>query len=263
MSMVKDYLNNPFKHGIESGILQYGVAQETTSADVAEVLATSKYDWLFVDGEHGPHTVQTILEIARAIAPYDMTPVVRVPEAGTGIFKQLLDSGIQNIIIPKVETGEEVEKIMYWASYAPRGNRGFGATAVRAGRFGRHGDYLDRELDEICILPQIESKRGYANLDEIAKVPGIGGIFLDPIDLAVDMGHGIDIFHPEVAEAMDDMIKRIKALGKPVGTIAVTPEQAKHFADLGASFLALGADTAFLVNAADNTLDTFKKAIES
>ncbi|MBR1397473.1 MAG: hypothetical protein IJ563_08070, partial [Selenomonadaceae bacterium] len=124
MPMVKDYLHNPFKHGIEAGILQYGVAQETTSADVAEVLATSKYDWLFVDGEHGPHTVQTILEIARAIAPYDMTPVVRVPEAGTGIFKQLLDSGIQNIIIPKVETGEEVEKIMYWASYPPRGNRG-------------------------------------------------------------------------------------------------------------------------------------------
>ena len=152
--------------------------------------------------------------------------LLRVPETGTGIFKRLFDSGIQNIIIPKVETGEEVEQIMYWASYAPRGNRGFGATAVRAGRFGRHADYLERETDEICILPQIESKRGYENLDAIAKVPGIGGVFLGPIDLAVDMGHGIDIFHPEVAEAMDDMIKRIKALRKPVGTIAVTPEQA-------------------------------------
>ena len=192
-----------------------------------------------------------------------MEAVVRVPEAGTGIFKQLLDSGIQNIIIPKVETAEEVEKIMYWASYAPRGNRGFGATAVRAGRFGRHADYLERETKEICILPQIESKIGYANLDEIAAVKGIGGIFLGPIDLAVDMGHGIDIFHPEVANAMDDMIKRIHAKNIPVGTIAVTPEQAKHFADLGVSFLALGADTAFLAQGADNTLNTFKTTIES
>ena len=98
MPMVKDYLNNKFKHGIDAGILQYGVAQETTSADVAEILATSKFDWLFVDSEHGPHTVQTILQIARTIAAFDMTPVVRVPEAGTGIFKQLLDNGIQNII---------------------------------------------------------------------------------------------------------------------------------------------------------------------
>ena len=263
MAMIKDYLNNKFKHGIDAGILQYGVAMETTSADVAEVLATSNYDWLFVDGEHGPHTVQTILEISRTISAYDMEAVVRVPEAGTGIFKQLLDSGIQNIIIPKVETAEEVEKIMYWASYAPRGNRGFGATAVRAGRFGRHADYLERETQEICILPQIESKIGYANLDEIAAVKGIGGIFLGPIDLAVDMGHGIDIFHPEVANAMDDMIKRIHAKNIPVGTIAVTPEQAKHFADLGASFLALGADTAFLAQGADNTLNTFKTTIES
>ena len=173
-----------------------------------------------------------------------------------------MTSGIQNIIIPKVETAEETEDIMYWASYPPRGNRGFGASAVRAGYYNRHADYLERNVDEICILPQIESKRGYENLDKIAAVQGIGGIFLGPIDLAVDMGHGINIFHPEVEAAMDDMIKRIHAKNIPVGTIAITPEQAKHFAELGASFLGLVADTAFLVQAADNTLDTFKKAIE-
>ncbi len=262
MAMVKDYLHNKFKHGIDAGILQYGVGQETASAEVAEVLATSNYDWLFVDGEHGSHSVQSIFEIARAIAAYDMTPVVRIPQAGTGIFKQLLDGGIQNIIIPKVDYPEEVEKIMYWASYPPRGNRGFGASAVRAGRFGRHADYLERETQEICIIPQIESKLGYKNLDEIVKVPGVGAIFLGPIDLAVDMGHGLNIFHEEVANAMDDMIIRIKNLGKPVGTIALTPEQAKHFADLGVSFLAVGADTAFLVQGADNTLNTFKSAIQ-
>ena len=100
------------------------------------------------------------------------------------------------------------------------------------------------------------------NLEDIVKVPGVGGIFLGPIDLAVEMGHGIDIFHPEVANAMDYMIKRIKELGKPVGTIAVTPEQAKHFVDLGVSFLALGGDTGFLASATDNAYNTFKKAIE-
>ena len=182
--------------------------------------------------------------------------------AGTGIIKQLLDGGIQNIIIPKVETGEETESIMYWASYAPRGNRGFGASAVRAGRFNRHPDYLERNVEEICILPQIESVRGWENLDAIANTPGVGAVFLGPIDLAVDMGHGINIFHPEVEAAMDDMIKRIHALGKPVGTIALTTEQAKRFADLGASFLALGGDTGFLTTAADNTLKTYKAAIQ-
>lgn len=263
MAMVKDYLYNKFKHGIEAGKLQYGVGQEIASAEVAEILATSNYDWLFVDGEHGSHNLQGIFDIARAVAAYDMSPVVRIPEAGTGIIKQLLDGGIQSFIVPKVETAEETENIVYWARYAPRGNRGFGATAVRAGRYGRHADYLEREVDEICILPQIESRRGLENLDAIVKVDGVTGIFLGPIDLSVDMGHGLNIFHPEVADAMDYMIKRIRELGKPVGTIALTPEQAKHFADLGVSFLALGADTSFLVSGADNTLSTYKKAIES
>ena len=87
-------------------------------------------------------------------------------------------------------------------------------------------------------------------------------MFLGPIDLAMEMGHGVNIFHPEVEKAMDYAITRIKELGVPVGTIAVTPEQAKHFADLGVSFLAFGADTAFLAAAADNTLETFTKDIK-
>lgn len=261
MAMTKDFLYNQFKHNIEAGKLQYGIAQEIPSAEVAEVLATSNYDWLFVDGEHGAHDIRSIVEIARTIEPYDMTPVVRIPEAGTGILKQYLDSGIHNIIIPKVESGEEVEQIMYWASYAPCGNRGMGAGAVRAGRYGRIADYLERINDEMCILPQIESRKGIENLDAIAGVKGIGGIFLGPIDLAVDMGHGLNIFHPEVEEAMEYAIKRIRELGVPVGTVALTPEQAKRFADLGASFLGLGADTQFLVQAADTTLVTFKSSI--
>ncbi len=71
MPMMMDYLKNTFKHNIEAGNLQYGVAQETTSPDVAEVLATSAYDWLFVDGEHGPHTVQTILKSRAPLRPMD------------------------------------------------------------------------------------------------------------------------------------------------------------------------------------------------
>lgn len=262
MAMTKDFLYNEFKHNIEAGKFQYGIAQEIPSAEVAEVLATSNYDWLFVDGEHGAHDLRSILEISRTVLPYNVTPVVRIPEAGTGILKQYLDSGIHNIIIPKVESGEEVERIMYWASYAPRGNRGMGAPAVRAGRYGRIPDYLERINDELCILPQIESKKGIENLDAIASVSGIGGIFLGPIDLAVDMGHGLNIFHPEVEEAMEYAIKRIRELGVPVGTVAMTPEQGKRFADLGASFIGIGADIQLLVQAADANLETFKQGMQ-
>ena len=76
------------------------------------------------------------------------------------------------------------------------------------------------------------------------------------------MGYGLNIFHPEVEKAMDFAIKRIRELGKTVGTIAMTPEQAKHFAELGVSFLGIGADTAFLAQGCDNTLKMFKEGMK-
>ncbi|EIE6663211.1 2,4-dihydroxyhept-2-ene-1,7-dioic acid aldolase [Escherichia coli] len=262
MAIVKDYLKNNFRHNIKNGNLQLGIGLEIPSADVAEVLATSKFDWLFIDGEHGAHTVESIVAAARAIAPFNMTPVVRVGGPSTGLIKQLMDQGINNIIFPKVETIEEAEQIMYWSSFAPRGNRGMGAQAVRAGLYGRIHDYLERIANESMMIIQIESRKGLENLEEICSVPGIGAIFLGPIDLAVDMGHGLNIFHPEVVEAMEYMIKKVKSLSIPVGTIAVTPEQAKNYKDFGVSFLAVGGDTMLLTRAADETHQNYSKSLK-
>ncbi|MBR1734518.1 MAG: 2,4-dihydroxyhept-2-ene-1,7-dioic acid aldolase [Alphaproteobacteria bacterium] len=261
MAIKGDFLKNHFKEKIEKGECPLGVGMETTSPDVAEVFATTDYDWLFIDGEHGPHTVQTILQVARTISPYEMTPVVRIGEPGTGIIKQLMDSGIQNLIFPKVESKEEAEKIVYWSSYPPFGNRGMGAGAVRAARFGKIENYQERIADETVLLIQLESKKGFDNLDEIVQTKGIGGIFLGPVDLAVDLGHGTNIFHPQVVEMMENAIKRLKELGVIVGTIAVTPEQAKHYRNLGASFLAIGTDTLFLRMTADATIKQYKDVL--
>lgn len=262
MTISKDFLKNEFKRNIAEGNLQLGIGLEIPSADVAEVLATSNFDWLFIDGEHGPHSLESIVAAARAILPFEMTPVVRVGGPSTGLIKQLMDQGINNIIFPKVETREEAEQIMYWSSFAPRGNRGMGAQAVRAGLYGRIPDYLERINDESMMIIQIESRKGMDNLDEICSVAGIGAIFLGPIDLAVDMGHGLNIFHPEVVSAMDNMIERVQAHGIPVGTIAVSPEQAKHYKALGVSFLALGADTMLLSTGADKIHNDYSEALK-
>ncbi|WP_097301740.1 aldolase/citrate lyase family protein [Escherichia coli] len=96
------------------------------------------------------------------------------------------------------------------------------------------------------------------NLDEICSVDGIGAVFLGP----VDMGHGLNIFHPEVMTAMDNMIKRVKSFGIPVGTIAVTPDQAKHYKELGITFLALGADTSLLSAGADKLHNDYSEALK-
>lgn len=258
MAITKDFLKNQLVENIKNGKVSYGVAMETTSPDVAEVLACSDYDWLFIDGEHGPHTINSILQIARTILPYGMTPVVRTPEKSDGMVKQLRDAGINNIIFPKVETAEEANNILTWATYPGRGTRGMGAPAVRAGLYGKIENYQERIGDESLMMIQIESKKGIENLKEICQVEGMKTIFLGPIDMAVDMGHGLNIFHPEVVEAMHYCIKTAQEYGLSVGTIAVTPEQAKEFINLGVSYLGVGGDTAFLLKSAEETLKVFK-----
>ncbi|MCF0154511.1 MAG: 2,4-dihydroxyhept-2-ene-1,7-dioic acid aldolase [Veillonella sp.] len=258
MAMTQDFLKNQLVANIKEGKVSYGVALEMPSVDVAEVLATADFDWMFIDGEHGAHTLESIVNVARTILPYGVTPVVRTPEKSNGMVKQLLDSGINNIIFPKVETAEEAEEIMTWASYPGRGTRGMGAIATRAGLYGRIADYAERIDQESLMMIQIESKKGIENFDAIAKVPGLKTIFLGPIDIAMDMGHGLNIFHPEVTEAMHYLIKRAQEHGLSVGTIALTPEQAKEYIDLGVSYISVGLDTQFLVAGADAALKTFK-----
>ena len=109
MAMTQDFLKNQLVANIEEGKVSYGVALEMPSVDVAEVLATADFDWMFIDGEHGAHTLESIVNVARTILPSGVTPVVRTPEKYNGMVKQLLDSGINNIIFPKVETAEEAE----------------------------------------------------------------------------------------------------------------------------------------------------------
>lgn len=181
--------------------------------------------------------------------------VVRPLEADRALIKQLLDAGIQSIIAPMVESGEQAKYVAESMYYPSRGKRGFGAPAVRAGRWARLLEYIKHAEDELFLAVQIESKKGVENFAEIAGTDGVDAVFLGPADLAVDMGYFGDFSGEEMQATIEKLIKSIRALGKPVGTIAGSPEEAKRYIDWGASFVVVGADTVFLANAADSMLE--------
>lgn len=107
-------------------------------------------------------------------------------------------------------------------------------------------------------MVQIESKQGVKNLKEIVTTDGVDAIFLGPADLAVDMGYKGDFSGKEMQETIEKLIKDIRALGKPVGTIASSPEEAKRYIEWGASFVAVGADVILYANALDTVLESYK-----
>lgn len=136
----------------------------------AEIAANAGYDWLLIDGEHAPNDVRSILAQLQSLAAYPSQAVVRPVSGDVPLIKQLLDIGVQTLLIPMVESAEQAELMVKATRYPPEGIRGVGAALTRASRWNNIPDYLQIADEQICVLVQVESKKGLDNLDEILKV---------------------------------------------------------------------------------------------
>jgi 4-hydroxy-2-oxoheptanedioate aldolase len=246
-----DAMTNSFKRALKAGEKQAGLWLALTNGYTAELCASAGFDWFLIDGEHAPNNVQTVLHQLQTIAPYPVRPVVRPPSGDPDLIKLLLDIGVQSFLIPMVESAEQARALARAMRYPPRGNRGIGHVLGRASRWGRIGDYLARSDDEICLLVQIESRAGMDNLEAIAAVEGVDGLFVGPADLSASLGHTGDMAHPEVRAAIEKTIARIVATGKPAGTITGGAANAKQLFARGCSFVAAGVDALLLAGAVD------------
>ena len=244
-------LSNPFKRGLLRGETQIGLWLSSTSSYLAEIAATSGYDWLLIDGEHAPNTIQDLYHQLQAIAPYASQPVIRPVEGSRSLIKQVLDIGARTLLVPMVDTAEQAREVVSATRYPPVGSRGVGAGVARAARWGRVENYMAEANDELCLLIQVESRTALENLDAILEVDGIDGVFIGPADLSTDMGHGGNPQHPEVQAAIEDAIQQIRQAGKAPGILMANEQLAKRYLELGALFVAVGVDTTLLARGAE------------
>ena len=241
---------NPFKQALREKRAQIGLWLSAASPYLSEVSATAGFDWLLIDGEHAPNTLQTTLQQLQVVAPYRSQPVVRAVEGQVALVKQLLDIGAQNLLIPMVDTAEQAELMVRAVQYPPQGIRGVGSAIARASRWSLRTDYLDVADDEICLLVQAESVTALKNLSAIAAVEGVDGVFIGPADLAASMGHRGKPGHPEVQAAIEGAIRTIVSAGKAAGILTSDPQLARHYLALGATFVAVGVDVSLYAQAA-------------
>lgn len=243
-------LQNPFKQRLLKGETQYGYWLAMANAYSAEMAATCGFDWLLIDGEHGPNDIRSILSQLQAVAPYPASPIVRAVEGTTANIKQLLDIGAHNLLIPMVESAEQAASLVAATRYPPKGKRGVGAAIARSSRWLAVENYNADIEDDICLILQIESQAGIDNLDAILAVEGYDAIFVGPSDLAASMGFGGETRHPQVQATIAEAYKKILAAGKAVGTLTTDDDMIKHYTDLGATFVAIGVDTLSYMDAA-------------
>ena len=254
---------NPFKNALEQGRLQLGLWLALADAYAAEICASCGYDWLLVDGEHAPNDLRGMLAALQAIAPYPSHPVVRIPKGDDALIKQVLDLGATTLLVPMVESAEQAGQLVRALRYPPQGTRGVGSAIARSARWTRYPDYLHEANDRVCLLVQVETREALAQVDEIAQVDGVDGVFIGPADLSASMGLLAQPAHPEVKAAITQALGRITRTGKAPGILCADEALARHYIAAGARFVALGVDTTLLVKAATGLLQRFRPAADA
>jgi 4-hydroxy-2-oxoheptanedioate aldolase len=252
---------NPFKQALRERRAQIGLWVGLADHYTTEICAGAGFDWLLLDGEHSPNDLRSLLQQAQVVAGYPGThAIARVPfghgDVGTSFVKQYLDLGIQTLLVPMVDTPEQAQGLVRAMRYPPAGVRGVGG--ARASRWGRIGNYAKEANGQVCLLVQAESRLALDNLEAIAAVDGVDGIFIGPSDLAASIGHVGNWAHPEVQQAIEESIRRIVKTGKAAGIL--TPEEplARRYLELGATFVAVGIDNNLLARATAQLAAKFK-----
>jgi 2-dehydro-3-deoxyglucarate aldolase len=243
---------NGFRARLKNGEKLLGTMVTLPTVSTAEILADAGFDWLFIDGEHGPLSTGDILGILQAVG-HRVACIVRVPICDEAEIKKVLDLGAQGVIVPQVNTAEQAADVVKFSRYAPVGSRGVGL--ARAHGYGfRFGEYVASANDDVVVIVQAEHKMAVDNIDSIVKVPGIDCVLLGPYDLSASYGKMGQISDPEVLDAIGRITKTCQSAKIPLGYFGVTAEAVRPYAEQGYSLLVAGVDVLFLGNGARKTM---------
>src|SRR5437763_2874587 len=248
---------NLFKQAILEGRPQIGLWSSLCSNVAAEVIASAGFDWILVDTEHAPNELPMVLDQLQALAGGTAAAVVRPAWNDLVLIKRLLDVGAQSLLVPYVQTVEEARAAVAAVRYPPQGLRGV-AVLHRANRFGRVKNYFNRANEEIGLLLQVETRAALQNLEAIAAVEGVDGLFIGPSDLAAALGHLGDNGHPNIRAAIEDAVQRIRKAGKAAGILASLEADARHWLAQGCTVVAVGSDLGLLARSSEALAAKFK-----
>lgn len=224
------------------------------SASITEMAVTSGLDWVVVDAEHGHLDWHDIQEHLRTTARSDTIALVRVAELNIGLIKRALDIGADGVVVPWIETTEQLTEAVSFSRYPPEGKRGIGGE--RATRWGKGmADYVRQANDRILVVPMIESVQAADNIKELVKVPGVEIFFFGPADFTSSAGYAGQWEGPGVVEQILAANNVILESDKNSGVIVTSEENLVLRTDQGFRMIGLGTDSSFLLNGMKQMLD--------
>ncbi len=242
---------NPIKAALKAGRTVVGVGLSlTASPPVVRIMANAGYDFLFIETEHHHMDPRTLLDVVQMARACGISPFVRPRDTQYDLIAGALDAGADGLIVPRVETREQAERLVSYAKFPPLGARGCGTLAMLDFRVPDWQQALPWLNEQTLICTQVESTTAIENLDSILAVPGIDVALVGPLDLSISLGVPGRFDHPALIAAVDRVIDISRAHGKVSGIVLGSPAAVKPWWEKGMRFFSCGGDTGFLADGA-------------
>lgn len=255
-------MNNHTKAKMLNKEKTVGTFFQLGTANAAECLGYSGLDYIIIDTEHAPITEESAMEFIRAAKLSKLSPFVRIKDITRPSVLRMLDIGAEGIVVPCVESVDDVKSLVKYGKYAPLGERGF--FYGRAAGYGFEDftspleDYFKKCNNETMIIPQCETLGCLENIEEIVSIDGVDAIFVGPYDLSIALGKPGQFDSMEFTEALTRIINACKKVNKPAMIYANDLNSAlKHF-ERGFDSVAVGTDISVLTNSYRSIVNSIK-----
>jgi 2-keto-3-deoxy-L-rhamnonate aldolase RhmA len=246
-------VSNLAKVLLSQGQLAIGIGvRGVRGVEIARVMKTAGFDWLFIDLEHGATSTETAYQISVAALDANIAPLVRVPHGELAMGTRCLDAGALGIVVPHVDTPEEAKAMVDAFKFAPLGHRSIGGAYPQFGFAAVPAKDVVTGLNEATlVVAMIETPRAVENADKIAAVPGVDVLLMGTNDLCLEMGIPGQLDNERVVAAIDTVIAACKKHGKWPGLGGVYGKDLlKRYITRGMRMILSGNDISLLLNAA-------------
>ena len=258
-------MKNIAKEKILKNELCLGVGlRQSRTVDIGKIMATSGYDWLFIDMEHNSMDIDIASQISVAAQDAGITPIVRVPDFAHHHATRVLDCGAMGVVFPHVENADIAKKLVSYCLYPPKGHRSMtGVLPQLDFKQQAIADVAHTINDNMLIVIMLESPEAITNVDSIAAVDGVDVILIGTNDLCMEMGIPGDYSNPKVKDAYSKVIEACKKYRKTPGMGGVYNEELmSEYINMGMKFILSGSDLSFMMQSAlqrSNKLRSFIK----
>jgi 2-keto-3-deoxy-L-rhamnonate aldolase RhmA len=241
---------NPVRQSLRNGNPVIGVTISTASVEMAAQTAEMGFDFLWIEMEHSPITLETARNMILATRGSRTMPFIRVPVNELWTAKRVMDMGALGVIFPFINSAEGAKRAADACKYPPAGLRGSGA-GLATFRWPAPGGYYDFADKNIMVVTNIEEIAAVENIDAIAETPGIDVLFIGTSDLSFSLGLRGRQDEPELRQAIDKIVRAAVRGGKAVGRPLVNGSQYQQFVDSGFTFFQAQTELNFLAAGAE------------